>query len=112
MNSREFNDIVESQVHSELDVLANRADAYANNIDRLRNFKEGGELNGTHSIKYCFALVTKHILALRDLVEKVSTGSATFAPDELQRFTDYVTDIRNYSLLLKALYIETKTDRN
>lgn len=107
MKAEQFEDIWMKQVAAEKDMLLERAAAYATNGDRLGNFKEGGQLNACHPLRYGFSLVSKHIIALRDLIGKVEAGKADFTAYELDKLTEYVTDIRNYAVLLKALYIET-----
>lgn len=107
MNAAKFEEIWMKQVAAEKEMLLERAAAYATNGDRLGNFYEGGQLNGCHPLRYGFSLVSKHIIALRDLLVKVEGGSARFDSNELAKFNEYVTDIRNYAVLLQALYIET-----
>jgi hypothetical protein len=106
MKAEQFEEIWMKQVATEKEMLLERAAAYATNGDRLGNFKEGGQLNACHPLRYGFSLVSKHIIALRDLIGKVEAGNADFSDYELDKFTEYITDIRNYSVLLKALYVE------
>lgn len=108
MKAEQFEGIWMKQVAAEKDMLLERAAAYATNGDRLGNFKEGGQLNACHPLRYGFSLVSKHIIALRDLIGKVESGQADFSDYELAKFNEYVTDIRNYAVLIKALYIESK----
>lgn len=108
MDAPRFEEIWMQQVATEKAMLLERAAAYATNGDRLGNFYEGGTLNAEHPLKYGFGLVTKQIIALRDLITKVDEGKADYTDYELAKFEEYVTDIRNYSVLFKALYIEHK----
>ena len=105
MQASEFESVWMEQVSIEKAMLLERADAYATNGDRLGNFKEGGQLNGCHPLRYGFNLVSKHIIALRDLIVKIEAGGK--CNDE--KFQEYVTDIRNYAVLLKALSLETSS---
>ena len=107
MTPERFEEIWMKQVSTEKAMLLERAAAYATNGDRLGNFYEGGQLNGCHPLRYGFTLVTKQIVALRDLVKKIDEGKGEFTPYELAKFEEYATDIRNYAVLLKGLYIET-----
>jgi len=109
MNAATFEDIWMKQVATEKAMLLERAGAYATNGDRLGNFYEGGALNGCHPLRYGFSLVSKHIIALRDLITKVEAGQAEFTDYEFGKFQEYVTDIRNYAVLMEALYIEHRT---
>jgi hypothetical protein len=96
MTAETFEKIWLDQVQQEKSMLLERAAAYATNGDRLGNFYEGGQLNGCHPLRYGFSLVSKHIIALRDLIVKIESGKADFSPNELAKFNEYVTDIRNY----------------
>lgn len=106
MKAEQFEEIWMKQVAMEKAMLLERADAYATGGDRLGNFQEGGILNNCHPMRYGFSLVTKHIIALRDLIEKIDKGKGEFTQYEFDKFQEYTTDIRNYAILLKALYIE------
>jgi hypothetical protein len=106
MKAEEFEKIWLDQVQVEKTMLLERAEAYATNGNRLGNFYEGSQLAGNTSMQYGFGLVVKHIIALRDLINKEARGDANYSAKELERFTEYVTDMRNYAVLLKALYVE------
>ena len=112
MKAEDFEKIWLDQVQAEKSMLLERAAAYATNGDRLGNFYEGGQLNGCHPLRYGFTLVSKHIIALRDLIVKIELGKGEFTDYELAKVTEYSVDIRNYSVLLKALYIEEMGTNN
>lgn len=107
MTSEQFESVYANQVAIEQDILIDRAVAYATKGNRLGNFYEGAQLNDSHPMRYAFNLMSKHIIALRDLIIRVEAGEE--ASEE--KITDYVTDIRNYSLLIKALHIDQQ-ERN
>ena len=106
MKAEQFEQIWLDQVAAEKSMLLERAAAYATNGDRLGNFYEGGTLNACHPMRYGFTLVSKHIIALRDLIIKVEQGQAKFDDYEYSKLNEYVTDIRNYAVLLQGLYVE------
>lgn len=108
MKAEEFEKLWLDQVQIEKSMLLERAAAYATNGDRLGNFYEGGALNSSHPMRYGFNLVSKHIIAMRDLIVKVESGANDFSDYELSKVDEYVTDIRNYAVLIKALYVESK----
>ena len=108
MRAEDFEVIWLGQVAAEKSMLLERAAAYATNGDRLGNFYEGAQLNGCHPMRYGFTLVSKHIIALRDLIVKIEKGQAKFDDYELIKLDEYCGDIRNYSVLIKALYMELK----
>ena len=109
MKPEEFEKIWLDQVQAEKSMLLERAEAYATGGDRLGNFKAGAHLLGSHPLKYGFGLVVKHIMAMRDLIDKIEAGDGNFSDYEYAKFTEYVTDIRNYSVLFKALYLEERS---
>lgn len=106
MKAEEFEKIWLDQVQIEKAMLLERAEAYATNNDRLGNFYEGSQLAGNTPLQYGFSLVVKHIIALRDLINKIAKGDGKFTEKELEKFTEYVTDMRNYAVLMKSLYME------
>ena len=106
MKAEEFEKIWLDQVQVEKSMLLERAEAYATNGDRLGNFYEGSQLSGNTPMQYGFGLVVKHIIALRDLINKEAKGGCKYNEKEMEKFTEYVTDMRNYAVLLKSLYME------
>ena len=110
MKAEEFEKIWLEQVGTEKAMLLERAEAYATNGDRLGNFYEGSQLAGNTPLQYGFGLVVKHIIALRDLINKEARGEAKYTENEYSKFEEYVTDMRNYAVLLKSLYTERRTN--
>lgn len=106
MTAAEFEEIWMKQVAKEKAILLERAAAYATNGDRLGNFYEGAEINSIHPMRYGFNLVTKQIVALRDLIIKFDINNHVFEGKDFEKLEEYVTDIRNYMVLLKGIYIE------
>jgi hypothetical protein len=98
MNTEKFNEIWTDQVASEKSVLLERSQVYATNGDRLGNFYAGAVMNNTTPLQYGFGLATKHIIALRDLIFKLSDGKGEYTDEEAAKFNEYVGDIRNYSV--------------
>lgn len=111
MTPETFEKIWLDQVQKEKTMLLERAEAYATGGDRLGNFKCGAALIGGHPLKYGFSLVVKHIMALRDLIDKIEAGGGRFDDKEAEKFEEYVTDIRNYAVLFKGLYHEARETR-
>ena len=111
MKAEQFETIWLEQVATEKAMLLERAEAYATNGDRLGNFYQGAQLAGNTPMQYGFGLVVKHIIALRDLINKEAKGEAVYTTKELEKLTEYVTDMRNYAVLLKSLYVERATSQ-
>lgn len=108
MIQSEFNNLLTNQIDHELTILKNRAAAYASDDNILNNFSQGAILCKTNSVSYAFNLMTKHILALQKLVTTLS-GSQPVPFETLVRLEEYVTDIRNYAVLIKAIAVDTFT---
>jgi hypothetical protein len=106
MTKEDFEKLWIEQVQKEKSILLERASSYATNDDRLFNFKEGSTLIGNDSMQYGFNLVVKHIIAMRDLINKVANTNGSLDNYEYAKIEEYVTDIRNYAILLRALYVE------
>lgn len=111
MTPETFEKIWLDQVQIEKSMLLERAEAYATGGDRLGNFKCGAALIGGHPLKYGFSLVVKHIMAMRDLIDKIDGGNGKFDDYEAAKFAEYVTDIRNYAVLFKGIYEESREAR-
>jgi predicted chitinase len=105
MTTEEFESIWIAQIATEKAMLIERAAAYATHGDRLGNFYEGAALNDCHPLSYAFSLVSKHIIALRDLIAKIEAGNGTGDEKESAKIEEYITDIRNYAVLIKAIYL-------
>ncbi len=111
MTQTEFTEIYEQQVAHEREVLINRAAAYATHGDRLGNFHAGAELNEVEPLEYALALVTKHIIALRDMIKLQARTNPDIDDRAMLRVTEYTGDIRNYMLLIKAQFEEARREQ-
>lgn len=109
MTPEAFTAIVTAQNAIEKAILCDRAAAYATGGDRLGNFHAGARLNGEHPLRYGFGLVSKQIIALRDLIAVIDSGQGKFTDDEFRKLEEYITDIRNYMVLFKGIYLEEKS---
>ena len=110
MTQTEFEEIYEKQTAHEREVLIDRASAYATHGDRLGNFYAGAELNEVTPLQFAFGLMTKHILALRDLIQKQAEG-VPLDDAVMARAREYGGDIRNYVLLALAIFEETMREQ-
>ena len=107
MKAEEFEKIWLDQVQIEKSMLLERAEAYATDGNRLGSFYEGSKLLGVTPAQYAFGLVVKHIIALRDLINKrADKGTLAGTEKDMEKLTEYVTDIRNYAVLIKALHMD------
>lgn len=111
MTQEEFTEIYEQQTAHERAVLIDRAGAYATHGDRLGNFYAGAELNEVTPLEYALNLVTKHIIALRDRIKIQAAVNPEIDDRTMLLVTEYTGDIRNYTLLIKALYAEARSEQ-
>jgi len=72
----------------------------------LQQFYDMAELEHTSPHLSCFTKYTKHFIALRDLLERVSSNSIEVDDAILTQFDSYMHDIRNYMLLQRGLLVE------
>ena len=98
MREKEFNDLVAQLDATCGAVLFDRAKAYAEDEDRLANFKQIAALTGLSASTVCMVLQAKHIVALAKAVRE----------GNYERTTEYITDIINYQRLLHALIMDEK----
>jgi hypothetical protein len=99
MTHLEFNDIVNKRFSKAKKVLLLKAEDYATDADRLRNFKDGAFINQISEEEYALALVTKHFIALRDFITGEKDITVKFIDEK-------IGDIINYMLLIEAILTE------
>jgi hypothetical protein len=104
METKEFNQIVESRLAATKHTLLAKADEYARG-DRLSNFKVAGALQGCTPEKALGGLVAKHIVALYDFINDIDRGIVQ--PSE--RWNEKIGDIMAYMCLLDALVKERES---
>lgn len=99
MNAVQFVKVLDEQVTRTYDILASKAAEYADDEDRLHNFKAAASLLGTSPMKALAGLMSKHTVSIYDMV-----SSGEFFP--LEKWDEKITDHINYLVLLRALIIE------
>lgn len=111
MTQEEFKAIYEQQTAHERAVLIDRAAAYVTHGDRLGNFFAGAELTEETPLQFAFGLMAKHILALRDLIQKHAEERIPLDDAVMARAREYGGDIRNYVLLILAIFEATRNEQ-
>lgn len=105
MTPERFDEFFEETYRREALVLRSKAHQYASSQDRLENFKDAAMLLRTTPERVLFGYVTKHLMRLTDLILSGETvGKETS--------NEVIGDIRNYMLLLQALYYERNENEN
>lgn len=71
MNSETFNVLLEELRSDSIDTLAAKNAMYSKGTDDpLHNFNEGAEVNGSTPAQACWGYLTKHLVALRDMIKR------------------------------------------
>lgn len=98
MKTEEFNQLVEDTFVKCSEVLTAKGKVYGTS-DRLSQLKLGGELGNTSPELFTYSLVSKHFVALQGLLQHKDKIT-------MIKFDDYLLDIINYMVLIRALLLE------
>lgn len=71
--------------------LEEKSARYSKNKDRLHNFRKGAEINGNTPAQTCWGYMSKHLIALRDMVE---ANDFSNREDFLEKCQDTINYIR------------------
>lgn len=92
MNNDIFRELLKELDGNSLNTLAEKNARYsADSGDALHNFKEGAEIAGGTPAQVCWGYMTKHLVALRDMVEKDDFSNRE---DFLEKCQDTINYIR------------------
>lgn len=105
MNADQFNAIFEEVFKESSDVLTTKAGEYADDIDRLRNFKLAAHLRECSNRDALAGMMAKHTVSVYDLM-----GAVTCAP--IEKWDEKIIDHINYLILLRALVVEELEQEN
>ena len=70
MTKEVFDRLVEEIRAESLDTLVRKNKKYAAGDDKLHNFKAGAEIGGGTVAQACWGYLVKHLVALRDKIER------------------------------------------
>jgi hypothetical protein len=104
MKASAFEKIVEDRLGFCARTLQIKAEEYATE-DRLHNFKVAAALQGIEPETALFGMWAKHIVSIRDIIEKIEHTDTLPSPGLLG---EKITDIIDYALLLEALIEERR----
>jgi len=100
MQAHDFNSIVEAQLQTCTNMLVRKADEYADDSDRLHNFKEAAALEEGCTPREALAgMMRKHTVSIYDMCYSKKTYT-------MAQWDEKITDHLNYLLLLKACVVE------
>lgn len=101
MNSDEFGNILSYQIQRTVDILGSKADEYADDTERLHNFKVIAALQGVTLRQAVVNLMAKHTVSIFD--------SARSSEEFTKEYWDEkITDHINYLILLQAALAEER----
>jgi len=105
MTNEKFNQILQSRQDKIKSILKQKAKEYSTNGDRLDNFRKGSEAIGCNAQTYLYALMTKHLVCVREL-------AAGVLPNTEDIVNEKIGDSINYLILLEALLEEERNENN
>jgi len=99
MNQDTLMNIIKQRHQACLSTLDYKSTIYSPRNDRLSNFKDVASMNQTTPQSALWSMVSKHIIAVRDMIlsGKVPSG---------QWIEEHLGDIHNYMFLLEAIWRE------
>lgn len=99
MNALEFNELVSTENAISVDMLSAKAADYANDTDRLDNFKCAAGAKGTNPCEALSGIVVKQMMAFLAMSKNPTAYS-------IDRWNEVLRDIRNYTYLQKANLVD------
>lgn len=99
MTSAKFNKVIEEQIDRCKDILCVKAEEYADNDDRLHNFKCAAGLQNCDPKEALLGMMTKHTVSISDMCRDGKVH-------DIDIWNEKITDTMNYLLLLKGLVVE------
>lgn len=109
MKHTRFSRLVEERLNSCKDVLISKDKEYSSEGDRLHNFKRAAALDEESPEKALWGMMKKHIISMRDMVEKIDENEPCYIPSK-ELVHEKLGDVINYTLLLEGL-IEERRDK-
>lgn len=91
MDSKRFKELLDELDGNSLETLKEKNGRYAQNGDCLHNFRKGAEIIGGTPAQACWGYLTKHLVALRDMVENNDFSNRE---DFLEKCQDTINYIR------------------
>lgn len=102
MNQETFNSLVEEITQESIDTLVVKNAKYAKGYpDCLHNFRDGADILGGTSAEACWGYLTKHLVALRDMVKRDDFS-------DREDFLEKCKDSINYIVFLWCIGNEDK----
>ena len=104
MNNTEFEKIIAEQFDSCRETLLKKAEEYADDTDRLHNFKIAAKLQGVTPLAALGGMMAKHTVSLYDLIRRHENGFEI----KKEMWDEKIGDSLNYLLLMQGLLAEER----
>lgn len=91
MTHKKFKALLEELDANSVKTLVEKNARYSSVEDSLHNFREGGEIMGGTTAEACWGYLTKHLVALRDMVKRNDFSNRE---DFLEKCQDSINYIR------------------
>ena len=91
MDNQTFAKLLDELDGNSKETLSSKNSKYAQNGDRLHNFRSGADIMGGTPAQACWGYLTKHLVALRDKVER---NDFSDREDFLEKCQDTINYIR------------------
>lgn len=90
MDNTTFENLVKEIRAASMDTLTAKNAKYATDGDRLHNFVAGGDVMGGTAAQACWGYLTKHLVALRDKVERNDFSDREDLKEKCQDAINYI----------------------
>ena len=104
MTHENFKKLLEELDGNASETLAEKNARYSSSDDALHNFKSGAEIMGGTPAQACWGYMTKHLVALRDMIQRNNFSNR-------EDFLEKCQDIINYIRFIWALGNEIENNR-
>ena len=91
MDQKTFAHLIQELDDNSVQTLVEKNARYASNNDCLHNFRAGGDVMGGTPAQACWGYLTKHLVALRDMVQRDDFSNRE---DFLEKCQDSINYIR------------------
>lgn len=103
MEQSKFLELIQARHEQCIATLERKGKIYAYEGDRLSNFKDVGAMNQVSPQEALWGMVSKHIIATKDMVKSGEIPSEKW-------IAEYLGDRHNYLYLLEAIWREARED--
>ena len=90
MDPERFKKLLEELDGNSVNTLAEKNARYSTNGDCLHNFRSGADIAGNTPAKACWGYMTKHLVALRDMVDRNDFSNREDFLEKCQDTINYV----------------------